>query len=214
MIVALSCGSVAFAIGWELVGAEVNKIGDWRNGAARFVGALAALGLFAGYFVTARLIRGRRVSRDGFTLSLGPLEPVPTGYRELKAVAIADLVERLRAVGYVPSFEACNELGERVGACDPASPIAGINLAILDPGVRGWIRLQLPIAATHHVRSLGLLEIWSEGDNSAEELALFTARALGELVSGLALKRESSSLGEDPVAVVTAGLPERPVHRR
>jgi len=37
----------------------------------------------------------------------------------------------------------------------------------------------------------------SEGGNSAEELALITARALGELVSGLAWKRDRSSLGED-----------------
>jgi hypothetical protein len=207
-------GAVAAAIGWALVGAEVSKLGDWRDGPADFFGMLTAIGLFAGYVVTARVVRGRPVSRDGFTLSLQPLEPVPSGYRELATLTVANLLERLRAVRYEPRLEACNELGERAGACDPATPLAGVNVAIIDPGVRGWIRLQLPVPAPHLARALGLLEIWSEGGDSAEELALFTLRALGELVNGLAAKRETSSLGEDPVALVTAGLAERPVHRR
>src|SRR5512140_2500590 len=93
-------GGVAAAIAWTLAGADVDKFGDWRNGAARFLGMLTAIGLFAGYFVTARVVRGRSVSRDGFTLSLQPLEPVPSGYRELTALTMANLTERLRAVGY------------------------------------------------------------------------------------------------------------------
>jgi len=207
-------GGVAAAIAWTLAGADVSKLGDWRNGAARFLGMVTAIGLFAGYFVTVRVVRGRSVSRDGFTLSLQPLEPVPSGYRELTALTMANLIERLRAVGYAPGLEACNELGERSGACDPATPLAGVNVAIVDPGVRGWIRLQLPVPASHQARALGLLEIWSEGGDSTEELALFTLRALGELVSGLAARRETSNLGEDPVALVTAGLADRPIHRR
>jgi hypothetical protein len=207
-------GVVAGAIAWAIAGAEVSKLGDWRNGPARFIGMLTAIGLFAGYAVTTRVVRGRSVSRDGFTLSLRPLEPVPSGYRELAALTVANLLERLRAVGYAPQLEACNELGERVGECDPAVPLAGANVAILDPGVRGWIRLQLPVLASHQARALGLLEIWSETGDSTEELALFTLRALDGLVSGLAAKRETSNLGEDPVALLTAGLGERPVHRR
>lgn len=207
-------GVVAAATAWTLAGAEVNKFGDWRNGAGRFLGMVTAIGLFAGYVVTVRVVRGRSVSRDGFTLSLRPLEPVPSGYRELTTLTMANLIERLRAVGYAPQLEACNELGERAGAGDPATPLAGINIAIVDPGVRGWIRLQLPVAASHQARALGLLEIWSADGNSTEELALFTLRALGELVDSLAAKRETSNLGEDPVALVTAGLAERPVHRR
>jgi hypothetical protein len=207
-------GSVAAAVAWAFMGADVEKLGDWRNGPLRFFGMLTALGLFVGYFVMARVTRGRPVSRDGFTLSLSPLEPVATGYRELATVTIEGLVERLRAARYAPRLEACNELGERAGACDPAAPLAGVNVAIIDPGVRGWIRLQLPVPAANQARALGLLEIWSEGGESTEELALFTLRALGELVSGLAAKRETSSLSEDPVALLTAGLAERPVHRR
>jgi hypothetical protein len=214
LIGAVIGGSVAAAIAWALMGADVDKLGDWHNGPLRFFGMLSALGLFVGYFVTVRVIRGRAVSRDGFTLSLAPLAPVATGYRELATLTVESLVERLRAVRYAPRLEACNELGERAGACDPAAPLAGVNVAIIDPGVRGWIRLQLPVPAANQARALGLLEIWSEGGDSTEELALFTLRALGELVSGLAAKRETSSLSEDPVALLTAGLAERPVHRR
>jgi hypothetical protein len=46
------------------------------------------------------------------------------------------------------------------------------------------------------VRPPACARSWSEGGDSAKELALFTARALGELVSGLALKRESPSDAE------------------
>ena len=59
---------------------------------------------------------------------------------------------------------------------------------------------------------MGLLEIWTERGDTAEELALFTLRALGELVGSLAASRESSVLSEDPVAILTAGLPDRPRH--
>jgi hypothetical protein len=61
---------------------------------------------------------------------------------------------------------------------------------------------------------MGLLEIWTERGNSAEELGLFTLRGLGELMSGLTASRESSVLSQDPVAMLTAGLPDSPQHRR
>jgi hypothetical protein len=44
-------------------------------------------------------------------------------------------------------------------------------------------------------------------------MALFTLRALGELVHSVAASRESSQLSEDSVAMLTAGLAERPQHR-
>src|SRR5689334_5206401 len=115
---ALLGGVVAGAIAWSLASGDVNKVGDWRNGPARFIGMLTALGLFAGYVVTARMVRGRQVHRDGFTLSLRPLEPVASGYRELATLCIADLVERLRSFGYAPVLAACNDVGEPVGAGD------------------------------------------------------------------------------------------------
>ena len=165
-------------------------------------------------FAVSRLTRGVAVSRDGFTLSYRPLEPVASGYRELTALAVSDLLERLRAVGYAPILEACDELGERAGAGDPSIPLAGANVALRNPGVRGWIRVQLSVPAEGQARALGLLEIWSERGDSAEEFGLFTLRALGELVGSLAASRESSRLSEDAVGMLTAGLADRPVHRR
>ena len=48
---------------------------------------------------------------------------------------------------------------------------------------------------------------WSDEDQAR------TLRALGDLVGSLTAKRETSNLSEDPVAMVTAGLAERPVYR-
>jgi len=52
-------GVVAAAIAWALAGADVNKLGDWRNGAGRFLGMVTAIGLLAGYVVTTRVGSGR-----------------------------------------------------------------------------------------------------------------------------------------------------------
>jgi hypothetical protein len=207
-------GGVGWLIAWGLAGADVHQIGDWRGGALRFIGLVTTVGIAVGYIVVSRLTRGVAVSRDGFTLSYRPLEPVASGYRELAALSVSDLVERLRAVGYAPVLEACDELGQRKAAGDASMPLAGANVALTDPGVRGWIRVQLSVPAEGQTRALGLLEIWSERGDSAQELGLFTLRALGELVGSLAASRESSRLSEDAVGMLTAGLADRPIHRR
>lgn len=203
-------GAIGGAVGWALAGDDIHQLGDWRAGALRFIGLVAALGIAIGYVGVARVTRGVAVTRDGFTLSYRPLVAVPTGYRELTMLSVSDLLDRLRAIGYQPVLEGCDTLGQRAGAGDPTTPLVTANVAIRDPRVRGWIRLQLVPAAEGQARALGLLEIWTERGDSAEELALFTLRALGELVSNLAAARESSSLSEDPVAILTAGLAERP----
>jgi hypothetical protein len=207
-------GAIGFAIGWHFAAADINKAGDWRNGAARFIGMTSAIGMLVGYIVMMRVTRGVHVTRDGFTVTYKPAEAVPQGYRELKTLTVGDLVERLKAVGYQPALEACDELGQRTAKPgDPGVPLVGANVALVDPGVRGWVRVQLPPPAEGQARAIGIVEIWSERGDSAEELALFTLRMLGELVNGVAAARESSRLSEDPVAMLTAGLAERPKHR-
>ena len=206
VLVAIVAGAMMAAIGWHLASDDIGKAGDWRNGAGRFVGMMAAIGVMVGYVVTALVTRGPKHTRDGFTLSYRPLEPVAAGYRELTTLTVGDLIERLRAVGYAPELEACDDTGQRVGTGDPSVPLVGANIALRDPSVRGWIRVHLPAPGPELSRAMGLVEIWSTSGETATELALFTLRALGELVTGLAAKRESSGLGEDPVAIVTAGL--------
>jgi len=206
-------GAIGFAIGWHFAAADINKTGDWRNGAARFIGMTSAIGMLFGYIVMMRVTRGVHVTRDGFTISYKPAEPVPQGYRELRTLTVGDLVEKLKAVGYQPTLEACDELGQRMRPGDAGVPLVGANLAFVDPRVRGWVRVQLPPPAEGQARALGIVEIWSERGDSAEEMALFTLKSLGELVHGLAASRESSKLSEDPVAMLTAGLGERPRHR-
>lgn len=213
LVGALVGGAIAFAIAWHLASSDVNKEGDWRNGAARFIGFVGVIGIAVGYVGVSLLVRGPKVSRDGYTISYKPAEAVPQGYRELKTLLLGDLVDRLKALGYQPALEVCDELGTRTGPGDIGASLVGANVALVDPGVRGWVRVQLPAPKDGQARALGLVEIWSERGESAEELALFTLRSLGELVHGLAAARESSRLSEDPVAMLTAGLADRPRHR-
>jgi hypothetical protein len=209
---ALFGGAIAAVIAWMLAGDEVNKLGD--NGAARFVGMVSAFGAFVGFFATARLVRGATLTRDGFTLSYRPLEPIPVGYRELTTLTVDDLMSRIRDVGYTPQLRACDDTGERISAGDPTAPLVGANISLSDPGVRGWVRVHLPRPAEGQARALGLIEVWSEAGESAQELALFVVRALNGLVGNLAASRESSRLSEDRASLVIASLAERPIHRR
>ena len=213
LVGALVGGAIAFAIAWHVAASDVNKVGDWRNGAARFIGLVGVIGIAVGYVGVSLLVRGAKVTRDGYTITYKPAEAVPQGYRELKTLTLTDLVDRLKALGYAPSLEVCDALGTRTGAGDAGAPLVGANVALVDRGVRGWVRVQLPPPNDGQARAIGLVEIWSERGESAEELALFTLRSLGELVHGLAAARESSRLSEDPVAMLTAGLADRPRHR-
>lgn len=205
-------GAIGWAIAWQLASDDIHKLGDFKYGALRFIGVVAVIGIAIGYFVVSRVTRGVAVTRDGFTLSYRPLEPVSSGYRELTTLTVSDLVDRLRAVGYQPMLAGCDTVGQRAGKADPTTSLVTANVAISDPRVRGWIRLQLMPPAEGQVRAMGLLEIWTERGDTAEELGLFTLRSLGELVGSLSASRESSVLSEDPVAMLTAGLPDRPRH--
>jgi len=213
VIAGLAGCAAGFAVGWILASQDVNKLGDFQEGAARFIGFTSAIGAFIGFFIAVRLTRGKHVSRDGFTLSYKRIEPTAANYRELKTITVADLVAGLREVGYEPKVEVCTIEGERRGILDANTALAGTNIALSDPGVRGWIRLQLPIPADEQARALGLVEMWSERGESTEEFALFTLRILDTFVGALAAKRESSTLSDDPVSVLTAGLADKPVHR-
>ncbi len=207
---ALGGGAVAFAIAWSLAGDDVHQLGDWRAGAARFIGFATVLGLFAGGAIAPRITRGKAVTRDGFTLSYRPIEPTATGYRELATLTVEDLLAGLRRAGYAPAAAASDDTGGVRGPIDPTTPLAGANVAIRDPRVRGSIRVQLAQPPEGAARAMGLVEIWSEKGDSAEELALFTLKVLDGLVGDLTASRETSQLGQDPVALLTAGLGERP----
>jgi hypothetical protein len=79
--------------------------------------------------------------------------------------------------------------------------------------VRGWIRLALAPFDADRPRAFGLVESWSSRGESTEELALFTLRVLDGFVAELVAARDTSQLSPDPIAMVTAGLAEHPVHR-
>jgi hypothetical protein len=204
-------GAAGIAIGLALAGDDIDKVGG--RGAARFVGMCGALGGFAGYLITARLTRGERLTRDGFTLSYRPLAPTAASYRENTTLTVADLIAGLSKLGYEPRAEACDDFGTRRGSIDETTPLQGASVAIIDAGVRGWIRIALAPFTDTQPRTLGLVEMWSRRGESVEELALFTLRVLDGLVAELAAVRESSRLSPDPIPMVTAALGERPVHR-
>jgi hypothetical protein len=215
IIGALVGGSIAFVIAWKIASNDMDKAGDYRDGAARFFGMVSAVGVVAGYFIGARLARGPSYKRDGFTLAYKKIEPMAAGYRDLVTITIADIVGALREIGYEPRAEGCDESGQRSGATvDPTTPLAGSNVAFSDPGVRGWIRLQLPVPVDGQARALGLLELWSSGGESTEEMGLFALRGLDSLIGGLSAARESSRLSDDPVSVITTGLAKKPRFRK
>jgi hypothetical protein len=203
-------GAIGFAIGWRLAGGDIVTPYYWDRGAMRFVGMLAAFGAFGGYVATRRLVRGPRLTRSGFTLSYRRIEPAAVGYREMRVIAVGDLLAALRGVGYAPRVQACDDFGERRASLAESAPLAGANVALRDQRVRGWVRVQLPPPPAGTERALGLIEVWSRRDESAEELALFTLRALDALVGGLAAARDTSRLGDDPAALLTSELPARP----
>lgn len=207
-------GLGAGALAWMVLGNDADTLGDWRgSGARRFLGMAFAIGFFVGAFIAARLAHGPLRSRDGFTLSYPLIEPQASGYRELTTLAVADLLAALRAFGYEPHAEACDAVGKRAGTLEPATPLAGANVALVDPGVRGWLRLELPIPLERRERAMGLLELWSGRGDSTTEFAMFTLRALDGLIGGVAAVRESSRLSEDRVSALTAGLGDRPILR-
>src|SRR5687767_7371485 len=212
---ALGGGAIAATIAWMLAGDDVNKLGDWRHGPGRFIGAVTAIGIMGGYVIARQLAGKAPATRDGFTVSYLPLDPKAEGYREMTTPRVEDLLAELRAVGYAPTTEQCDATGEPRGVpIDPTSALGGVNFAIRDPGVRGWVRLQLSPPINNQPRSLGLLEIWAQRGDSTEELALFVLRALDKLLDDVKAARESSVLSQDAAAMLTAGLGERPVHRK
>jgi hypothetical protein len=203
-------GAIGFAISWGLAADDIGHAGDWRGGAQRFIGFATTLGLVGGAVIASRLVRGRPVTRDGFTLSYRRIEPTATSYREVTTLTVEDLLAGLRRTGYEPRAAAGDDLGAVRGPIDPTTPLAGANFEIRAPRVHGSIRLQLASPPEGTARAMGLVEIWSEKGHSAEELALFTLKVLDGLVGDLTASRETSRLGQDPVSLLTAGLAERP----
>lgn len=201
------------AIGNALAGNDVGALGDWRNGAGRFIGMCGAIGAGLGYFVTRFLVAGAQLARDGFTLSYKRIEPTADGYRDMASLTVDSVLAQLREVGYAPDALACDALGEPRGAVDPQAPLSGTSFAIRDPRVRGYVRVELARPVEGQPRALGLIEVWSARGESAGELGLFVLRSLDRLVTGLHAARESSRLGEDPASLLVAGLGERPAHR-
>jgi hypothetical protein len=210
VVAAVVCGAVAY---WFASG-DIGKAGDWRHGAQRFIGFAAALGLFAGYIVTAVVVRGLRAARGGFTLTYPKIVPKAASYRQLSTLVVGDLVSALRVAGYEPAIHACDETGAPRSALDPTTLLAGCNVAIVDPGVRGWVRLELPLPRESQARGLGLVETWSKRGDSTEELALFVIKSLDGLVGDVHASREDSRTSPDPATLVTAELGDRAVHRR
>jgi hypothetical protein len=214
LIVGVLAAAAAGAVAYWFASGDIGKSGDWRNGALRFIGFAAALGLLAGYIATSVVVRGVRVARGGFTLSYPKIVPRAETYRQMSTLVVGDLTAALRAVGYEPAIHACDETGAPRSALDPTTLLAGCNVAIVDPRVKGWVRLELPLPREAQSRGMGLVETWSKRGASTEELALFVIRSLDTLVGDVHASREDSRTTPDPASLVTAALGDRAVHRR
>jgi len=206
-------GTGAGIIGWQLAGDDIQHVGDWRIGGARFVGFLVMLGIAIGFLLARRVVSGKHHTSEGYMLSYTRIAPKTEGYREGAKVTVSDLVAVLTTFGYEPIVTACDEAGEPLGPIELDTPLAGANIGIRDPKVKGWVRLQLAPEAEETKRRMGLLDTWTHRGLSTDELALFTLRALDQLASDLTAGRRASQLGQDAASLLTAGLGDRPVHR-
>ena len=206
-------GSLAGLVGWQLAGDDSAQVGDWRIGGARFIGFLVTLGVAIGSLLARRVVSGKRHVADGYVFSYRRIAPRAGGDREGSTVTVAELVAELTRDGYEPIVTACDDAGEPVGPIALDVPLAGANLGIRDPQVKGWVRLQLAPESEVGTRRIGVLETWTHRGESTAELALFTLRALDRLAADLTVAHRSSQLGQDPAALVTAALAATPIHR-
>jgi len=211
---ALAGAVILSVIAWTFASGDVNKAGDWKHGAAKFVGMAGTIGLVVGWFGTARLTRGATYARTGLTLGYQRIEPTASGYRELTTLTVDDLLARLRELGYQPVAKACDELGTVRGELDGRTPLAGANFAVTDRGVKGWIRVQLAAPPEGNARAMGLIESWTANGESATELGLFTLRALDGMLGELMASYDDSALSGTPAKLFAAALPDQPKHRR
>ncbi len=159
--------------------------------------------------------RGERARGGGATgaidyvLSYRRPAPRAISYREMREVQLADLLDALRALGYAPHAQACDDSGEVVGEIDPREPLVGAHALITDARV-GAVRLQLPDLPPDDDRRLGQLAIRGEEDSPVHELGLFALRALASLLIDLEAARGDSALGPVAVSLLTSALPDRP----
>ena len=163
------------------------------------------------------LFRGRSERARGggatgaidYVLSYRRPPPRAISYREMREVQLGDLLDALRAVGYAPRAQACDDAGDVVADADPRDALVGVHVLVTDARV-GAVRLQLPDLPPGDDRRLGQLAIRGEEDSPVHELGLFALRALGALLVDLEAARGDSALGPVAVALVTAALGERP----
>lgn len=189
---ALVVGGIAATIAYLAASHDIDNA--VTNGPARFVGMAGGIGLCVGWYVTLLLTRGARVARHGITLSYQRIEPMATSYREIAMLTVDDLLAKLREVGYEPTAKACDEFGTVRGPIESSTPLAGANVAITDPKVKGWIRVQLAPPPEDSARAMGLIETWTTRGEAAGELALFALRALDGLLGQLTASYDDSAL--------------------
>lgn len=211
---ALVGGAILSAIAWHYASGDINSVGNWKNGAAKFVGMAGAIGLMLGWYGTLHVTRGAALSRTGLTLGYKRIDPTATGYRELATLTVEDLLVRLREFGYQPSAKACDDSGAVLGPTEGSTPLAGANFAITDAGVKGWIRVQLGSPPEGYARAMGLIETWTKNGESATELALFALRALDGMLGDLSASHDDSALTGTPAKLFVSSLPDHPKHRR
>jgi hypothetical protein len=179
-----------------------------------FVGMCAALAFALGYLLTRRLMRGPRLGRRSWMLSMGQVVPATTSYREAAPPSVQDLIDRLEAVGYQLSVRRVDEAGTVIGTSDGRDPLTGRAVILRDerlgPAETGVI-VRVSERAAGEGGGLGeVTAVDRFGEEGCEELAMFTICQLAELLPGLKYKPTDSSLEPDVVDMLRASLPDRP----
>ena len=210
--VALAAGALATlaagAVLWWLV--------DTYPGARRSLGGYVVgwgatmAGCFA-FVGVRRLLRGPQFPIRGFTLAFREPAPSAVGYREVADVSVGDLLAALRDLGYEPEAAACDDAGAARGPADARAPLVGAHVVVTDPAGAGSVRIQLVAPSrAPGARRLGLVEIRADQDSAIDHLGLYALRTIDRLIGRVAASPIDSALTAEPVALVTAGLPDRP----
>lgn len=203
---------IATVIARDVVAPAIAAKGGWfTRWDNAFVGMLGALAFFLGFFVSLRLLRGRRQEMRSWLLSVEQVVPAATSYREAAPPSVQDLVERLSSRGYQLERRRVDESFEPVGGGDDRDPLAGSAVELADARAGARIVVRVSERAAGEGGGLGMVTaIERGGTRASEELALFAIVELAALLPGLRYKDADSALSADDTEMLRASLPDRP----
>jgi hypothetical protein len=167
-----------------------------------------ALYFVLAYLVIGRLLKGKRLQREEWTLILRPGGTLPESYRDRPVIHLSQLKEKLARWGYDLSFRLQTADGdypvsETTALCGPRFRVEERRCR------RGRLYFQLMPRAVD-APGWGSVEVDDNSQGTYGELALYLIFELGLLIPGMEYKRSFDSLTPENTAILEPQLPARP----